>query len=149
MSSLAQELDYASHVLFLDENVVGVVSADGEDGDAVARERLDEGQQDSSLRKQEWAFELQAGPARAGGDIFGNVAGGADDGKFVGGAGDGDELAGGSPGGDGCVGGEAEDGVGAGELAEFELGRGCHFKVSMSRWWIVTTHSGFVLIATQ
>src|ERR1700687_2208609 len=102
MPRLAEEFDYASHVLFLDENVVRVIGGDGEDGDAVAGERLDEREQDSSLREQEWAFELQACPARAGADTFRNVAGRADDGKFVGGAGDRRELTARGPGGDGC-----------------------------------------------
>lgn len=120
MTGLAEQFHYAAHVVFLDEDVIGVVSADGEDGDAVAGKRLDEREQDSGLRKQEWTFELEARPARAGGDIFRNIAGGADDGKFVGGAGDRSELAARGPGGDGCVRGEAEDGVGAAELAELE-----------------------------
>jgi hypothetical protein len=123
VSGLAEQFDCASHVLFRDENIVGVVSANGEDGDAVSGEWLDEGQQDSSLRKQEWAFELKAHPARTGRDIFWNVAGGADDGEFVDSARDRSELAARGPGGDRRVRGEAEDGVGAAELAEFELRR--------------------------
>jgi hypothetical protein len=121
VSGTAQEFDDAAHVFFLDEDIVGVVGADGEDGDTVAGKRLDEGEQDSGLRKQEWAFELEARPAWTGGDIFGKNAGWADDGEFVGGAGDGGEVAS-DPVGRGSIGGEAEDGVGAGESAEFEAG---------------------------
>ena len=63
MASLTAEYRSARPVLFLDQDVIRVVGRDGEDGDAVCRERLDEGEQDSGLRKRERAFEFQADPA--------------------------------------------------------------------------------------
>src|ERR1700722_12104028 len=47
----------------LNEYVVGVVGRDGEDGNAITRERLDKRQQYSGQREREWALELEADPA--------------------------------------------------------------------------------------
>ena len=93
MPRFAQRVDSSVYVFLRDENVVGVVSRNGEDGDAVVRQRLDEGEQHSGLRERERAFELEADPARAGIDTFRDVFGRANDRKLFWGAGDGGEIA--------------------------------------------------------
>src|ERR1022692_3149362 len=65
VAGLLQRVDRRSREFFLHQNVIRVKSRDGEDGDAVARQRLDEGEQDSCLGEGERAFQLQADPARA------------------------------------------------------------------------------------
>src|SRR5260370_38029986 len=55
-------LGYA-HELFFDQHVVGVVSRNGENRNAVTGEGVDRSEQHSSLREGEWTFELEATPA--------------------------------------------------------------------------------------
>ena len=113
-------------MLLRNENVIGVVGRDREDGNRVVRERRDEGEQNSGLRERERAFELEADPARRRGELFRDVVGGTHDGEFFGSSADRGEGGRRGPSGDGGFGRLAHDGIEARELAEFEgagLGR--------------------------
>lgn len=104
-----------------DKNVISVEGRDGEDGNAVLRERLDEGEEDPSLRKGKWAFEFEADPKQCGKVIFRDIFCRADDGKFIGCAGDGGESALCRPSGNRGIGRLAKDYEEAGEFSIFKF----------------------------
>jgi len=125
-----ERVDRQSCKFFLHEHIVRVESRDGEDGDAVAGKRLDEGQQDSSQGERERAFEFQTNPAMGRMYIERKIFGWANDREFLSGTCDRGEFAFRGPSGDERVWGEADDGAGARESAEFEVVKG-HFTDSL------------------
>lgn len=108
-----------SPILLHDQNVIRVVGRDREDGYAIRRDRFDEGEQHSGLRKGKWAFEFQANPAGAGIDTVRNVLCRTNDGKFFRAARDRRKVAVSRPLGNGCIWRHTNNRVRAGKQAEF------------------------------
>ena len=121
-----------SRELLLDQHIIRVIGRDDEDGDAIARNWLDEGEQDSGLGESGRAFEFQADPVVQRVYVRRKIVGRADDGEFVGGSGDRGEDAPCGPLGNVRVGGEAHNRIRAtGKPAEFELVATFHYEVTL------------------
>jgi hypothetical protein len=121
VSRLLKDIERRARELFQDQHVIRVIGRDGEDGNSVRRERLNERQQYSCLRERKRSLEFEADPAMWGLNVCGKIFSCADDGKFVRGTRDRCESALLGPIGNRRVGCEAHDGVVTGKAAKLEL----------------------------
>lgn len=83
VAGVAEHVQGLGQEAFFDQDVIGVIGGDGEDGDGVGTERSDERGENSGLGKSEWTLEFEADPSGVGFDSGGDAGLRADNREFL------------------------------------------------------------------